>query len=142
MGKIRMISEQITLAQQSFEKVLPAAETVAELFYRRLFELDPSLRRLFTGDMQAQGRKLMDMIQTVIYGLDQFDKIIPTVQDLGRHHGGLGVKDKDYDTVAAALLWTLEHELGPDFTPVVKKAWIEVYGLLANTMKAAASELN
>lgn len=134
-----MLLEQIVVAQQSFEKVLPIADTVAEVFYRRLFELDPSLKRLFKGDMQAQGRKLMDMIQTVIYGLDQFDRIIPTVQDLGRHHGGLGVKDQDYDTVAAALLWTLERELGPDFTPEVKRAWIEVYSLLANTMKEAAS---
>src|SRR5947207_15474281 len=107
-----MIPEHILLAQQSFEKVLPVAETVAELFYRRLFELDPSLKRLFKGDMQAQGRKLMDMIQTVIYGLDQFERIIPAAQDLGKHHSELGVKDKDYDTVAAALLWTLEHELG------------------------------
>jgi len=135
-----MVLEQIIVAQQSFEKVLPVAETVAELFYRRLFELDPSLRRLFTRDMQAQGRKMMDMIQTVIYGLDQFERIKPVVEDLGRHHGELGVKDKDYDTVAAALLWTLEHELGPDFTPEVKKAWIEVYSLLANTMKEAASK--
>jgi len=137
-----MMLEHIVVAQQSFEKVLPVSERVAKLLYLRLFQLDPSLRPLFKGDMQAQGRKLMDMIQTVIYGLDQFDRIIPLAQDLGRHHSGLGVKDKDYDTVAAALLWTLERELGPDFTPEVKRAWIEVYSLLADTMKAAASTLH
>jgi hypothetical protein len=38
--------EQKTLVQQSFALVVYIADTAAELFYGRLFELDPSLRRL------------------------------------------------------------------------------------------------
>jgi hemoglobin-like flavoprotein len=51
------------------------------------------------------------------------------------------VKDVDYDTVGAALLWTLQQGLGPAFTPEVKSAWTTVYGLLASTMKAAAQSV-
>ena len=54
-----MTPEQKTLVQNSFEQVLPIADVAAELFYGRLFELDPSLRHLFRGDMKAQGRALM-----------------------------------------------------------------------------------
>ena len=51
--------------------------------------------------------------------------------------------DKHYDTVGAALLWTLEKGLGTAFTPEVKEAWVTVYALLATTMKnAAAKELS
>jgi len=54
---------QKTLVQTSFAQVEPIAEAAAELFYGRLFALDPSLRRLFKGDMTAQGRKLMAMAE-------------------------------------------------------------------------------
>jgi nitric oxide dioxygenase len=48
------------------------------------------------------------------------------------------VADEHYDTVGAALLWTLKKGLGDFFTPEVEESWITVYGLLAGTMKNAA----
>jgi hemoglobin-like flavoprotein len=135
-----MNAEQKVLVQESFAKVLPISETAADLFYNRLFELDPALRPLFKGDMKEQGRKLMDMINIAVKGLDDLDKIVPAVQALGQRHGGYGVKDKDYDTVATALLWTLEQGLGNDFTPEVKAAWVEVYLLLSGVMKDASAK--
>ena len=38
-----MTNEQIKLVQDSFRQVAPIAETAAQLFYARLFELDPDL---------------------------------------------------------------------------------------------------
>jgi methyl-accepting chemotaxis protein len=130
---------QKRLVQDSFAAVLPIAEAAAELFYGRLFELDPSLRRLFKGDMKEQGRKLMAMIKIAVAGLDDLGKLVPAVQALGRRHAGYGVEDEHYDTVAAALLWTLEQGLKDAFTPDVKAAWAAVYGVLAETMKSAAA---
>lgn len=134
-----MTPEQIALVRSSFTKVVPIKETAADLFYTRLFELDPSLRPLFKGDMKEQGLKLMTMIGTAVGGLDRLDSIVPAVQALGRRHAGYGVQDKHYDTVASALLWTLEQGLGAAFTPDVKSAWTSAYGVLAGTMKEAAA---
>ena len=134
-----MTPQQVTLVTTSWEKVKPISETAAELFYGKLFELDPSLKPLFKGDMKDQGRKLMAMINTAVNGLKNLDAIVPAVQELGRRHVGYGVKDEHYDTVAAALLWTLEQGLGDAFTPDVKQAWTETYVLLATTMKNAAA---
>jgi hemoglobin-like flavoprotein len=131
---------QKTLVQATFASIAPIADDAAALFYRRLFELDPSLRAMFRGDMTEQRRKLMNMIGAAVKGLDRLDQLVPVVQDLGRRHAGYGVEDRHYDTVGAALLWTLEKGLGPAFTPVVKDAWATVYGLLASTMQAAARE--
>ena len=136
-----MTPEQKVLVQNSFEQVLPIAEVAAELFYGRLFELDPSLRPLFRGDMKEQGRALMSMIKVAVAGLDKLEKIVPAVQSLGRCHATYGVTDAHYDTVAAALLWTLEQGLGEAFTQEVKGAWVEVYTILATTMKEAAAEV-
>jgi hemoglobin-like flavoprotein len=132
-----MTPEQATLVRDSFAKVAPIAPQAAAMFYERLFVLDPSLRALFKGDMNEQGRKLMAMIGTAVGNLDRLDAIVPAVRDLGRRHNGYGVKQADYDTVAEALLWTLEQGLGADFTPDTKAAWVSVYTVLAGEMQAA-----
>lgn len=136
-----MTPEQLVLVEETWEKVKPISEKAAELFYGKLFELNPELKSMFKGDMVEQGRKLMTMINTAVMGLKHLETIVPAVQDLGRRHVGYGVKDEDYDTVGAALLWTLEAGLGDAFTADVKAAWAETYGILANTMKDAANEV-
>ena len=136
-----MTPEQITLIRTSWEKVLPISETAAELFYTRLFELDADLKPLFNGDMTEQGAKLMKMINTVVNSLDKLDTIVPAVQNLGERHVDYGVKDEHYDTVAAALLWTLGQGLGESFTEEVKEAWTSAYFILATTMKEAANSV-
>ena len=133
-----MTEREIVLVKNSFSQVAPIAEKAAELFYARLFELDPSLRALFHVDMKEQGRKLMSMLALVVGKLDRIDELIPRVQELGRRHAGYRVEDRHYDTVAAALLWTLEQGLGDAFTPEVKEAWTAAYLTLAGVMNDAA----
>ena len=107
-----MTPEQIALVQQSFEKVLPIKEAAAEMFYNRLFVLDPSLRELFPTDLKEQGRKLMPMIATAVGGLTRLDEIVPAVQALGVRHRDFSVWPEHYATVGEALVWTLEQGLG------------------------------
>lgn len=129
--------DQITLVQDTFDKIRPISEKAAKLFYNRLFELDPSLKSLFKGDMKTQGKMLMQMLDYAITGLDRLDTIVLAIQNLGICHAGYGVKDEYYETVGEALLWTLEQGLGKDFTPDVKDAWVEAYKLLSDIMKSA-----
>jgi len=133
-----MTPRQITLVQTSFKSVAAISEQAAELFYGRLFELDPSLKRLFKGNMKDQGKKLMATIGVAVSSLTNLEKIVPTVQKLGASHKEYGVEDKDYDTVGEALLWTLAKGLGPAFTPEVKAAWTETYTILATVMIEAS----
>ena len=106
--------------------------------YGKLFELDPGVRPLFTSDMEEQGRKLMQMITVAVQGLDNLDQTLPAVQGLGRRHADYAVKDEHYDTIGAALLWTLGQGLGDGFTTEVQEAWATTYGVLASVMKDAA----
>lgn len=128
--------EQIDLVQYTFGLVAPQADEVAQLFYGRLFELDPSLRTMFTSDMTEQGRKLMQMLSVAVHALDRLDEIVPAVRALGQRHVAYGVKVGHYATVGEALLWTLEQGLGDEFTADVKAAWTAVYTLLAHTATA------
>jgi len=135
-----MTPTQIDLVQRSFADVKPIAATAAELFYHRLFTLDPDLRRLFKGDMARQGQMLMSMIGAAVSGLKNLDALAPVVRQLGARHVGYGVKTEHYQTVGTALLWTLEQGLGDKFTPDVREAWTSAYGLQADVMQLGALE--
>ena len=133
-----MTPEKIELVQSTFRKVMPISATAAELFYGLLFELDPSLKPLFKGDMKVQGQKLMQMIGTAVARLKDLPTLVPVVEALGKKHAGYGVKPEYYDTVGAALLWTLGKGLGDAYTPEANAAWTETYTTLATVMKTAA----
>lgn len=133
-----MNPQKIALVRSSWQQVLPIQDTAAQLFYGQLFELDPSVRSLFKGDMTEQGRKLMAMINTVVNSLDALGPILGTIEALGRRHVAYGVTEAHYDTVGNALIWTLGQGLGQQFTPAVEDAWAEAYNTLATAMKQAA----
>ena len=134
-----MTPEQIILVNESFDLVQPMAQAAASVFYDRLFYLDPGLRRLFPDDLTEQKLKLMAALGLAVRGLSQPETLIPPVRDLGRRHAGYGVRPQDYQTVGAALLWTLERGLGDAFTPALQEAWTAAYTLLATTMQAGAA---
>ncbi len=134
-----MVTEaQKTLVQDSWSKVVPIADKAAELFYAKLFELDPAVKPLFKGDMKEQGEKLMKTITLAVKSLDDLPSVVPALQSLGKKHKDYGVVPAHYETVAVALLDTLGKGLGDAFTPETKDAWVTVYTVLSTTMIDAA----
>ena len=129
---------QKTLVQESFASIQPILEDVTALLYARIFELDPSAKRLFPQDMTSQYRKVSQMLTAAVKGLDHLDQLVPVLQDLGRRHAAYGVTQGHYDTGGAALMWTLEKGLGSAFTPELKQAWASVWGLVTTTMYEAS----
>lgn len=136
-----MTSQQKQLVRESFRNVREVAGPVALLFYGRLFELDPSLRPLFHQDIRLQGRKLMDMLTTVVDSLDHLEDLGPTLRALGQRHVGYGVRLEHYDTLKSALIWALSQALQPDFYPDVRAAWTAVIDAINTVMKEGASEV-
>ena len=133
-----MEQKTVVLVQESWSKVVPIAGVAGSLFYKNLFEADPSLQKLFKGDMEQQAAKLMQMITAAVGKLNDLDTLVPLLQQLGQRHTGYGVQTAHYDTVGAALLKTLEQGLGAAFTPDVKQAWAQVYGVMTSVMTAPA----
>jgi len=135
------------LILNSWRLVVPIKDTAADLFYRRLFEIQPSYQQLFKGDMAAQKRKLIAMLAFMVKSLDwpdsawrdnvaDEDDLFLVVLALGRRHSELySVPDSSYAAVGEALLWTLDYALGKEFTPAVRAAWTKIYGLMATAMK-------
>ena len=135
-----MNSEQIQIVRETFALIAPRAELAAMLFYKRLFELDPSLRPMFRGNMEEQAKKLMQMLGAAVRLLDRPETLLPVLEDLGRRHVSYAVRDEHYEPVGAALLSMLKETLGTSFTPAALEAWTTLYGLVAETMKRAAKK--
>jgi hemoglobin-like flavoprotein len=135
-----MTPEQQELVRESWRRFDPTSRGASVQFYDRLFQLDPAAQELFAGiDMVEQERKLMAMFAEIVRVIDRPDELVGPVAGLGRRHVHYGVKDADYDSVGAALLWTLEQGLGDGFTPEVRAAWSEAYLMVATVMRRAAT---
>lgn len=133
-----MTPTHITHIRRSFTLIEPIAQQAAALFYDNLFTADPSLRRLFQGNMAQQGARLMNMIATAVDLLEEPDALIPALRKLGARHVNYGVKDEHYATVGAALLKTLRQGLGEAYTDEVHVAWVALYGVVSTTMMDAS----
>ena len=134
-----MTPKEVSLIQESWDYVITNIDKAGELFYGKLFEMDPALKPLFKGDLSVQADKLMSMITFVVSKLDNIGEVVSDVQDLGVRHKYYEVEPRHYDTVGAALLWTLEAGLGDQWSDAHRQAWTDVYVVLSNTMKEAAA---
>ena len=79
-----MTPRQIALVQDSWKDVLAVPETAAQLFYLRLFALDPSLRPMFKGEIREQGRKLIAMMSVAVNGLARIEKAAGIVVEVSK----------------------------------------------------------
>lgn len=136
-----MNKTEVEQIRKSWALVEPIADVAAQLFYQRLFEIDPSAKRLFARtDMETQKERLLTAIGLVVKKADKLDIITPVLKDLGRSHVKYGVEDHHYDSVGSALIWTLEQGLGEGFTDEVRAAWSVFYALVSGPMRQAAAE--
>ena len=134
-----MTPEGERLVRETFPMLERASVEAARVFYQRLFTLDPAARALFDGvDMEAQGRKFVAMLGSIVRSLDRAPRLVADVAALGRRHAGYGAGAEHFASVGAALVWTVQVMLGPACTPEVRTAWTEAYSLIAAVMRRAA----
>ena len=135
-----MTPKQIELVQNSWDHVVNNVPHAGEIFYGRLFEMNPQLRAMFSPDTKTQAQKLVHIITFAVKKLHTIEEIVSDVQSLGRRHGNYGVQPAHYAMVAESLLWTLEKGLGHLWSDEMKQAWTTLYATLAGIMMDAAAE--
>ncbi|HEX6880485.1 MAG TPA: globin domain-containing protein [Terriglobales bacterium] len=136
-----MTSRQKQIVKESFPLIREVAIPVSLLFYGRLFDLDPSLRKLFHIDMKEQSQKLVAMLDAIVSGIEDWDRIVPVLRELGQRHVNYGVKGAHYDTLCSALVWAFGQGLQPGFDDETRAAWTAVIQSVNEQMKIGAEEL-
>jgi hemoglobin-like flavoprotein len=137
-----MNARQKQIVVESFPLIREIAIPVSLLFYGRLFDLDPSLRKLFTIDMTEQSKKLVAMLDSIVSSIDDWDKIVPVLRELGQRHVAYGVKPEHYDTLCSALVWAFGQGLQPGFNEEVRSAWTAIIQAVNEQMKIGAADVS
>lgn len=133
---LNLSPEQRLVVLDSIEALRDYAEPFALLFYGKLFELDPSARRLFHIDLAVQGRKLMEMLGSVAESLNDFGPMRSRLAELGRMHASYGVRPEQYETLIAAMMWSLSQALSPNFDAATRDAWRQALTVICAAMTA------
>ena len=126
--------------KRSFALVAQHGDQVPLYFYSTLFLTYPETRDMFPVSMAAQRDKLVTALGHAVSHVDDLDKLVPFLQQLGRDHRKFAVVPEHYPAVGATLLATLEHFLGPDWTPELAADWQDAYNLVAKIMADAAQQ--
>lgn len=129
----------VEIIRSSFELVAPEADALGRHFYAVLFSAAPETRDLFPANMEVQRSRLLRALVHVIQMVDRPDELVPFLEQLGRDHRKFGVVAEHYEAVGVALLSAIEHFAGDAFTPTVRAAWTEAYGIVASAMRTAAT---
>jgi hemoglobin-like flavoprotein len=130
--------------RETWQLVLPVAETAADLFYRRLAEQNPALRPESHDQLSAQRKEFVTTFSFVARSLaweaGEWRNDAPDDGDLFLAMLALGQRatplarlfEEHYSTTGETLLWTLTYALGKRFDAKARAAWTRLYTLLAN----------
>lgn len=134
-----MNSRERQMVRESFGALRDVAGPMAVLFYGRLFELEPGLRRMFHGDIGRQGLKLIEMLAAVVEHIDRLEQLNPVLREMGHRHAGYGVETRYYELVEQALLWSIRHALDGELDVEHQQAWRAVIRKVAGAMQEGAN---
>jgi hemoglobin-like flavoprotein len=91
--------------------------------------------------MERQQLKLMDTIAAIVGALDQREIFQSIISHTGRKHADFGVQTSHFTAFGEALIWGLQQQFSPAFTPEMQQAWTVLYDTVrAEMMRAAKSK--
>jgi len=138
-----LTKQEMSLIKDSwsrFRNIDPIA--AGDAFYTKLFFDRPELRKMFPQEMDAQSKKLMDMLNTIVMHIDRLDELTTEIVAMSRRHEEYGVLPGHYEPVGEALIWTLKTGLGNEWNEELKNAWLKCYHILANAMIGVTSSVH
>ena len=136
-----MNKQTIALLRSSFAEIKRRRPDVAAVFYKRLFEVAPAMRRAFKGAAKEEQRELTRALAQIVASLDHSEALTGHLTRLGQRHAAMKARPAHYRLVGDTLMWTFEQVLKRDFTSPLRAAWMQAYNAMAKTMIAAGEPL-
>ncbi|WP_062993359.1 FAD-binding oxidoreductase [Nocardia anaemiae] len=139
-----MDSRTVALIRTTFKAV--AAEEggpakLASSFYAILFTDYPAVRDFFPAAMDSQRDRLVKAISYALDRLEEPNKLLPFLAQLGRDHRKYGVQAAHYHAVATSLKSAMRIFAGTEmWTDEVDRAWDEGLKIIGDTMIGAAEQ--
>lgn len=134
-------AEQVDPAvlKAGFAAVAAHGDDIAMYFYNYLFLTRPELRAMFPLAMTEQRDRFLAALVYIVTNVDRLDELQPYLAGLGRDHRRFGAVADHYPAVGEALLATLAHVTGPDWTRAQAAHWSAAYARVARAMTDGAA---
>ena len=130
-----VIGLEADILRDSFNLITPQAEEVVSRFYDELFSRFPAVKPMFANTTKAKQMKmLLASLKLVIANLDNPDKLVPALQEMGKRHQGYGAVPEHFTAVAETLMDVMKEFAGKAWTKQVHAAWTDALNLVAETM--------
>lgn len=120
---MKLTPPQVELIRSTFALLEPKSGVAALAFFQRLFTLDPNLRALISGDIDAESEQLMTLLRAATNLADQPRALQARFARDGTRLFNPGAGQENRAAVGEALLWSLGATLGREFTPEARLAW-------------------
>ena len=129
---------EIRLVQKCWFSVSNNAVAIADDFYDELFNRYPHYQQYFHTERKIQAKKLMNMINILINGLEVWENIEPEIVRLGQIHARIAdFTDEDYQNVVNTFIWAMcRYKSGEDQATI--DAWRNIFALISRTMLDAS----
>ncbi|WP_097246583.1 FAD-binding oxidoreductase [Nocardia amikacinitolerans] len=139
-----MDSRTVALIRTTFKAVAAeegGPERLARSFYAILFSDYPQVRDFFPAAMDSQRDRLVKAIGYALDRLEEPNKLLPFLAQLGRDHRKYGVQAEHYVAVATSLKTAMRRFAGTEmWTDEVERAWDEGLTVIGETMMGAAEK--
>ncbi|MEV0295774.1 FAD-binding oxidoreductase [Nocardia sp. NPDC050710] len=139
-----MDSRTVALIRTTFKAVAAeegGPEKLASSFYAILFTDYPHARDFFPAAMDSQRDRLVKAIAYALDRLEEPNKLLPFLAQLGRDHRKYGVQPEHYVAVATSLKTAMRRYAGTEmWTDEVDRAWDDGLTIIAETMIGAADK--
>lgn len=120
-----MQGEQIDIVQESYKVVAFRAEDLAEQFFARVFQAQPTLRAMFSTDAWQRDRDFVSALGTLVRNLHRIDALSPIIEDVGVRCQRAGAQPHQFGVARDVLLTCLRDQLGPKWSAELDEAWTE-----------------
>ena len=90
--------------------------------------------------MEKQNLKLMDALAAMVGALDRREIFQSVISHSARQHAQFGATPSHFVAFGEALMWGLQEQFGPAFTPELREAWSTLYDTIQSKMVGARSD--
>lgn len=125
--------------QLLFNKIISRANILTNLFFEKLFELEPGLEKQINYDTNNSG-KYFSACYEIISNLGDKKQLTPLLNLIITNLNTLKLNGTIYMSAGKAMLWSLTKTLGTNFDYEARKAWISIYLSIIEEIKIQMEE--
>lgn len=129
-----MTPSQIETVKDSYFRIYPVREKIAQSYFAELFRIAPSVRSRLPDNINDQSRKLADIVGYLIMNLQDMPTLEMIVARMAQKHLDYGVRPEHFAPIGAAFLNALAQNMPSELSRDESDAWMAAFGMITDMM--------